>query len=117
AAKALTPEDSPLPGHITVSPGGSGGRGNDASYLGPRYSSISLGNGNPPQNTTLPDGLTAEIDTARHDVRRRANERFLSRRRTALTDLYTYSYEQALGLMRDRDVFDTTKEPAAAIER
>jgi hypothetical protein len=117
AAKALTPDDSPLPGHITVSPGGGGGRGNDASYLGPRYSSISLGNGNPPQNTTLPDGLTAEMDDARQGFRRRANERFLNRRRTAITDLYTYSYEQALGLMRERDVFDTTKEPAAAIER
>lgn len=117
AAKALTPADSPLPGHITVSPGGGGGRGNDASYLGPRYSSISLGNGNPPQNTTLPNGMTAEMDAARQDFRRRANDRFLSRRRTAVTDLYTYSYEQALGLMRERDVFDTTKEPAAAVER
>lgn len=117
AAKALTPADSPLPGHITVSPGGGGGRGNDASYLGPRYSSISLGNGNPPQNTTLPNGMTAEMDAARQDFRRRANDRFLSRRRTAVTDLYTYCYEQALGLMRERDVFDTTKEPAAAVER
>lgn len=117
AAKALMPSDSPLPGHITVSPGGGGGRGNDASYLGPRYSSISLGNGNPPQNTTLPNGMTAEMDAARQDFRRRANERFLSRRRTAVTDLYTYSYEQALGLMRERDVFDTTKEPATAIDR
>jgi len=117
AAKALTPSDSPLPGHILVSPGGGGGRGNDASYLGPRYSSISLGNGNPPQNTTLPNGMTAEMDTARQDFRRRVNERFLNRRRTAVTDLYTYSYEQALGLMRERDVFDVTKEPAAAVER
>ena len=116
-AKALTPEDSPLPGHIKVSPGGGGGRGNDASYLGPRYSSISLGNGKPPQNTTLPDGLTVEIDDARHAFRRRANDRFLTRRRTAVTDLYTYSYEQALDLMRERDVFDTSKEPAAAAER
>jgi len=40
-----------------------------------------------------------------------ANERFaLNKRRTALTDAYTSSYEQAQELMRQRDVFDVTKE-------
>jgi hypothetical protein len=116
-AKGLSPTDSPLPGHIVVSPGGGGGRGNDAAYLGPKYSSITLGNGNPPQNTVLPGNLTAEVDTARQDFRRRANDRFLSRRRTALTDAYTYSYEQALGLMQRREVFDVTRESPADAER
>ena len=117
AAKALTPSDNSLPGHIVVSPGGGGGRGNDASYLGPQFASVSLGNGNPPQNTTLPGNLTAEMDDARQDFRRRANERFLSRRRTAITDAYTYSYEQGLQLMQQRDIFDVSKEPAADAER
>jgi hypothetical protein len=117
AAKALTPSDSSLPGHILVSPGGGGGRGNDAAYLGPQYSSVSLGNGNPPQNTTLPGSLTVEMDNARQDFRRRANERFLNRRRTAVTDAYTYSYEQGLQLMQQRDIFDVTKEPEADAER
>lgn len=117
AAKALTPSDSSLPGHIVVTPGGGGGRGNDAAYLGPQYSSVSLGNGNPPQNTTLPGNLTAEMDNARQDFRRRANERFLNRRRTAVTDAYTYSYEQGLQLMQQRDIFDVTKEPEADAER
>ena len=117
AARALTPSDNSLPGHIVVSPGGGGGRGNDASYLGPQFASVSLGNGNPPQNTTLPGNLTAEMDTARQDFRRRANERFLNRRRTAVTDAYTYSYEQGLQLMQQRDIFDVSKEPAADAER
>ncbi len=117
AAKALTPSDNSLPGHIVVSPGGGGGRGNDASYLGPQYASVSLGNGNPPQNTTLPGNLTAEMDTARQDFRRRANERFLNRRRTAITDAYTYSYEQGLQLMQQRDIFDVSKESEADAER
>ena len=116
-AKALTPKDGALPGHIVITPGGGGGRGNDSAYLGPKFSSISLGNGNPPQNTTRPGGLTEPIDAERNDFRRRVNERFLSRRRTAVTDAYTYSYEQALQLMKQRDVFDVSKEPEKDHER
>jgi hypothetical protein len=116
-SKALTPEDSALPGHVIITPGGGGGRGNDSAYLGPRYSSIVLGNGNPPANTQRPESISETIDQQRNDFRRKVNERFLSRRRTAITDAYTYSYEQALRLMRERDAFDVSKEPAADQER
>ena len=95
-AKAMAPEDASLPGHIVITPGGGGGRGNDAAYLGPKYSSIVLGNGNPPQYTTRPGNLSEPMDAARNEFRRRVNERFLNRRRTAVTEAYTYSYEQAL---------------------
>ena len=44
AAKALKPASSALPGHILITPGGGGGRGNDAAYLGPKYASVQLGN-------------------------------------------------------------------------
>lgn len=111
AAKTLMPEDSSLPGHILITPGGSGGRGNDAAYLGPKYSSIYLGNGNPPQNTTRPENISEASDVARQEFRRKINDRFLNRRRTAVTEAFTYSYEQAQQLMRKRDVFDVSKEP------
>ncbi len=117
AAKALTPAESALPGHILITPGGSGGRGNDSAYLGPKYSSIYLGNGNPPQNTTRPENIAEASDMARQDLRRRINERFLNRRRTAVTEAFTYSYEQAQKLMAQREVFDVTKEPPADAER
>jgi uncharacterized protein (DUF1501 family) len=45
------------------------------------------------------------------------NERFLNRRRTAVTDAFTYSYEQAHQLMQQRDVFDVTKEPEKDADR
>ncbi|MBA4182338.1 MAG: DUF1501 domain-containing protein, partial [Anaerolinea sp.] len=106
AAKALCPETSSLPGHIVVTPGGGGGRGNESAYLGPKYSSIAMGNGNPPQNTTRPAQITDQMDAARNDFRRKVNDRFLSRRRSAVTDAYTYSYEQAQQLMAQREVFD-----------
>jgi hypothetical protein len=117
AAKSLTPAGSALPGHILITPGGSGGRGNDSAYLGPKYSSIYLGNGNPPQNTVRPENIAEASDAARQDFRRSVNERFLNRRRTAVTEAFTYSYEQAQQLMRERDVFDVTKEPPQDVER
>lgn len=112
-ARSLERSDSPLPGHIRI-PGG--GRGNDAAYLGPRYASVGA-DGKPPANSTRHDTLTAEVDQLRHDFRRQANDRFLSQRRTAETDLYTQSFEQSLQLMEKRDVFDLTQEPDRDHER
>jgi hypothetical protein len=116
-ARALTTEDNVLPGHIVITPGGGGGRGSDSAWLGPKYASVQLGNGNPPPNTVRPDSISEQSDALRQDFRRRVSERFLSRRRTAVTEAFTYSYEQAEKLMRKRDVFDVSKEPAAEIER
>jgi len=110
-AKAMAPEDAALPGHIVITPGGGGGRGSEAAYLGPRYASIRLGNGKPPQNTNRPDRLDADIDDARNQFRKHVNDRFLSRRRTAVTEAYVYSYEQAAKLMRQREAFDISLEP------
>lgn len=117
AAKALAPEEASLPGHIMITPGGGGGSGNDAAYLEPQFSSVVLGNGQPPQYTARPETIGEPSDLSRNEFRRRANERFMQRRRTAMTDAYASSYEQGLQLMRQREVFDVTKEPAADVER
>jgi hypothetical protein len=110
AAKALTPERSALPGHILVTPSGGGGRSNDASYLGPKYASLLLGGGNPPQNSARPDGLSEAMDASRNAYRQQLDAQFFARRRTARTEAYTYSYEQAQQLLAQRDVFDVSKE-------
>ena len=117
AARTLMPEDYALPGHIVISPGGSGNRGNDASYLGPRYASVSLSGDKPPQNSALPDNISVEADASRQEIRRKMNERFLNRRRTSIAEAYGHSYEQALQMMKRRDVFDVTKEPEKDRER
>ena len=57
AARMLNDESRGLPGHIVVTPNGGGGKGNEAAYLGPKYSSISLGGTKPPLNTTKPDAI------------------------------------------------------------
>jgi len=117
AAKTLNPLQSSLPGHIRITPGGSGGRGNDSAYLGPKYASISLDGGKPPQNTTLPKNLTELGDSERNRFRQFANTSFLERRRTAMTDAFTYSYEQAAQLMKQREIFDVSKESEKDVAR
>lgn len=113
AAKALSPVEFPLPGHIHITPEGSGGGiASDAAYLGAKYSAVRLANGEPPQNTQRNASLTEEADKRRNQFRQHVNDRFAQRRRSAETDAYTFSYEQAEQLMARREVFDVTKEPA-----
>lgn len=114
AAKMLHDDQTGLPGHIVVTPGGGGGRGNEAAYLGPKFSSIQLGGDKPPQNSNKPDAVSEEAEKRRHEIRRKINEQFLNQRRSAITDAYTHSYEQALRLMERREVFDVSKEPDTA---
>ncbi len=110
SAKMLSTPTQSLPGHIIITPGAGGGRGNESAYLGPRYSSISLDGQKPPQHSAKPDGMSDEVEKRRHEFRQRINNEFLSRGRTAITDAYTHSYEQAQRLMERRDVFDLNKE-------
>jgi uncharacterized protein (DUF1501 family) len=116
AAKSLTPsENFPLPGHILIRGGGSGS--GQAAYLGPKYASVVMDGGKPPQYTERPASLTADADLRRNAFRTAASDRFAGRRRTADTDAYTFSYNQALDLLAKREVFDVMKEPAADHDR
>jgi hypothetical protein len=116
AAKTLTPEGRfPLPGHILIR-GGGGGAG-QAAYLGPKYASVVMDDGKPPKYTERMASLTAEADARRNAFRAAASDRFAGRRRTADTDAYTFSYDQAADLLAQREVFDVTKEPAADHDR
>jgi len=115
-AKCFDGPQQSLPGHVRITAGG-GGRSADSAYLGPKYASIGLDGGKPPANTTKPDSLTDASLAEQNEFRRLANDHFLSRRRTAMTDAYTQSYEQALELMKQRDVFDLSKEPEKDHER
>lgn len=112
-AKGLERHDNPLPGHIRV---GSGSRGSNAAWLGPRYSSVGI-DGKPPANSERPGNLPEDVDLLRNQFRQRANQRFLQQRRSAETDIYTQSFEQARDLMERRDVFDVELEPASEKDR
>jgi uncharacterized protein (DUF1501 family) len=118
-AKLLSPEDSPLPGYIHVSPRGDGGGFNrgDAAFLGPRYASVTLADGQPPVNLLRPATLTEQADAQRQALRDRANQRFALGRRSADTEAYTNSYSQALEVMRRGQLFDINQEPRQVRDR
>ncbi|GIW82043.1 MAG: hypothetical protein KatS3mg105_3850 [Gemmatales bacterium] len=110
-AKLLGPEDSPLPGYIHVTPRGAAGfNKKDAGFLGPKYASITLADGKPPENLLRPKELSVQSDLKRNQLREKLNRRFGQRRRTADTEIYTQSYEQALQLMARHRIFDNTHE-------
>lgn len=117
SAKLLAPENDPLPGFIRITAKGGGSDRGDAAYLGAKYGSITLGEGKPPQNSLRPESLSEQSDIARNAFRQRINDRFSQRRRTAETEAYSYSYEQALQLMQRKDVFDVAKEPPKEAQR
>lgn len=115
AAKALTPPDFSLPPHILIR--GAGSSVNKAAWLGPRFESVVMEDGKPPQFTERPATLSAEADARRNALRARINDRFADRRRSADTDAYTFSFDQAQNLLAQRRVFDVTAESAADQQR
>jgi hypothetical protein len=116
-SKGLERADFPLPGHITTMVGGSGGRANNAAYLGPQYASVAIGaEKGGIVNTQLPDGMTVTADSRRHDWRRFVNGRHRSKVQSAEMDAYTQCYEQALRLMEKRELFDITREAESVQE-
>src|SRR5262245_56793427 len=110
-AKLLGSADRPLPGHIHITPKGEGGyTKGDSAFLGPKYASVSLGDGKPPANLLRPAALSEQADHQRNAFRELENAHFLARRRTAETEAYTHSYEQAAQIMERRSVFDISRE-------
>jgi uncharacterized protein (DUF1501 family) len=118
-AKFLGTEDNPLPGfiHISARAGSGGFSKQDAAFLGPKYAAVTLADGKPPADLLRPQSLTEAADRQRNELRDHLNQRFAQRRRTAETDVYTQSYEQAAQLMQRRDVFDVTREAPQFRER
>ncbi|MSR27764.1 MAG: DUF1501 domain-containing protein, partial [Planctomycetaceae bacterium] len=114
-AKTCMSDDFPLPGHILIR--GSGGGPGNASYLGPRYAGVIMEDAKPPAFTDRPEGLSPEADRRRSGLRSRFNDRFATRRRTADTEAYTFSYGQALDLLDQRKVFDVSLESQRDQER
>ncbi|MBI1832072.1 MAG: DUF1501 domain-containing protein [Planctomycetes bacterium] len=118
AAKLLGNEQSPLPGYIHVAPRGeSGFNRNDAAFLGPRYASVTLGDGQPPANLLRPPTLTELADMERNEIRARLNNRFAQTRRSADTEAYTNSFAQAMQVMERRNLFDLSQESHLTRER
>lgn len=120
-ARCLMPKTFSLPGHVLIrsSPGGRNVESefHSAAYLGPRFSSMAIYDGNPPKFDDRPGEITDEADVRRNAFRERVNERFSRRRRTAETEAYNFSFVQARELLANRHVFEISREPASDQER
>ncbi|MFT6620093.1 MAG: hypothetical protein ACJASX_003000 [Limisphaerales bacterium] len=116
-AKSMDTGGVSLPGHIKVAPNGTGARSADSAYLGPKYASMTIGGDKPLANSTRPTDLTEDAEIARNQIRNLVNHQFARKRRTADTDAYVQSFEQAEELVKRADVFDLSKESKKDRER
>lgn len=117
-AKLLGKEDQALPGHVQILPTGGGGFSkDDAAFLGPKFASVSLGNGKPPADIFRPGTLSEDADRVREAFRKKLNDRFAQSRRSASTDAYTESFEQAERVFRKADAFAVEKENPKIAEK
>jgi hypothetical protein len=105
----LLDEAGELPGNIHVAPSRWGPR-QDAAFLGPKHASLVLSGGRPPLNVDRPASIEKDSDDARYRLRKIADLRFSQRRRTAHTEAYNSSYDQAQKLIRRKELFDVSQE-------
>lgn len=118
AAKLLGTGTEELPGHIQITPnGGSGFNKQDAAFLGPKFASVTLADGKPPADLFRPAALTTTADQEREALRKKLNDRFAKSRRTAQTEAYTESYDQAAKFIAKGDVLSIGMEDPKTADR
>lgn len=118
AAKLLGTGKEELPGHIQITPGGGSGFSKaDAAFLGPRFASVTLADGKPPADLARPANLTTDADRQREELRKKLNARFAQSRRTAQTEAYTESYDQAAKFIAKGDVLAIGAEDPKLADR
>ncbi len=105
----LLDQGGELPGNIHIAPSRWGQR-QDAAFLGPKHASLVLSGGKPPVNVDRPAVFDQKADDERYRLRKLSDLRFSQRRRTAYTEAYQSSYDQAAKLIRQKDLFDVTNE-------
>lgn len=116
-AKFIGPGDSKLPPYIWIKPLSGGFRAEDAGFLGAQYGCLALGDGRPPENLLRHPSVSADVDAARNELRRKANDRFAANRRKQDNDANAYAYDMAAKLMVRQDLFDESAYPARDVER
>ncbi len=118
AAKLLGAEKLDLPGHVQITPGGgSGFNKEDAGFLGPKFASVTLADGKPPADLIRPAILTSDADREREALRQKLNARFARSRKSAQTDAYTESFEQAAKVVAKANAFDAGREDPRSADR
>jgi len=106
-----------LPPYIWIKPYNGGFKHQDGGFLGAKYGCLALGDGKPPENLLRNPAIPADVDAARNELRRRANERFARGRSTAENDANTYAYDMAGQIMARKELFDPSQYSQRDIER
>ena len=116
-ANFLGSGDSNLPPYVWIKPYSGGFKHQDAGFLGAKYGCLALGDGKPPENLLRNPAISADVDEARNELRRKANARFVARRRHAENDANSYAYDMAAQLMKRQDLFDNSTYSPRDVER
>jgi len=118
ASNLLVSPNRDLPGHVQITPGGgSGFNKEDAGFLGPKFASITLADGKPPADLLRPASISSDSDREREALRQKLNAQFAQSRRSAQTDAYTESFEQAAKVAARAGAFDAGREDPKAADR
>jgi hypothetical protein len=117
AAKLLPKNPDGLPGYMHIFPKSVGHSKVDAAFLGPAFNPIAIVDGKPPENLLRPDSLTADADQSRDALRKKLTDRFARSRRSAATEAYGESFNQAEKIYRKAGIFEVSKEPAKLAEK
>ena len=118
AAKLLNSASLDLPGHVQITPGGgSGFSKEDAAFLGPKFASVTLADGKAPGDLLRPATITTDADREREALRQRLNAKFAKSRRSAQTEAYAESYDQAAKVVARANAFDAGREDPKNADR
>lgn len=99
-------DDATLPPCVLVKPYSGGFDYRSAGFLGAKYGTLLLGEGQPPVHMLRPDALTQDGIDRRSGFRKMVDRRFAEGRRAAETSAYAHSFRMAEQLMARRDLFD-----------
>ena len=116
-AHFLGPGDSKLPPYVWIKPYNGGFKFDHAGFLGPKHGCLALGDGKPPENLLRNPSISPDVDAARNELRRKANERFAKGRRRQDNDANTHAYDMAAQLMARQDLFDESAYKPADLDR
>jgi hypothetical protein len=116
-ANLLGPGESGLPPYVWIKPGSGGFIHQDGGFLGPKFGAVAFGDGKPPENLVLVDGLTPSDDDDRNALRVAANARYAAGRRPQKGEASSYVFDVGRTLMKRQDLFDTAGFDPRDVER
>jgi hypothetical protein len=111
-AKLLEQDGDQLPGYVEMRRDGPKAYTDvgDAGFLGPKYESVKVINGEPPDYLIRPDTISESKAQLVDQLRQDSDQRFLQGRSELPIRAYGGTFSRAVALMKQRGIFDIEKE-------